>query len=94
MQVWEDQHDAVERGQHKLKQELDKMSAWGDQIADLVTALVDLSEYFDKFAESRPPGIGVSPSEQRLRQLSDHSMRCTHSTDVSLWGYVAARPVF
>ena len=64
------QHDAAEEEQDKLKQELYKMSAWGHQIADLVAVSANLSEDFDKFAASRPPGPGVSLPEQHLRQLS------------------------
>ena len=72
LQVLTAQRDAAERDQAKLKQELQKCKDWGDQIAHLVTALADLSQYFEKYAASRPAGLGVSLPEQTLRQLSDH----------------------
>lgn len=65
------QSDATERDQLRLNQELEKISAWGDQLADLVAALKDLADYFDKYAARRSSGP-VSPPEQHLRHLSDH----------------------
>lgn len=72
LQVINDQRDVAESDHAKLTRELEKVKGWGDQIAELVSALEDLSEYFEKYAASRPPGLGVSLPEQSLRELSDH----------------------
>lgn len=71
-QVMSDQRDVAEKDQAKLAHELEKIKAWGDQVAELVSALEELSEYFEKYAASRPPWLGMSLPEQSLRQLSDH----------------------
>ena len=89
MQVMNDEHDAAERNQDKMKQELAKMSAWGDQIAGIVAALAVLSEYFDEFAASRPPGLGVRLPEQRLRQLSDHFHEVHPVSHGCVFGFLA-----
>ncbi|KAL3145198.1 hypothetical protein ABBQ32_000950 [Trebouxia sp. C0010 RCD-2024] len=72
MQIMNDQRDLAESDQARLTRELARVKAWGDQIAELVSALEDLSEYFEKYAASRPPGLGVSLPEQSLRELSNH----------------------
>ena len=66
-----EQSDATERDQLRLNQELEKFSAWGDQLADLVAALGDLAGYFEQYFARRFSGpIGVT--EQNLRVVSDH----------------------
>lgn len=72
LQIMNDQRDLAESDQARLTRELARVKAWGDQIAELVSALEDLSEYFEKYAASRPPGLGVSLPEQSLRELSNH----------------------
>ncbi|KAL3145095.1 hypothetical protein ABBQ38_001705 [Trebouxia sp. C0009 RCD-2024] len=90
MQVINDQRDVAESDHAKLTRELEKVKGWGDQIAELVSALEDLSEYFEKYAASRPPGLGVSLPEQSLRELSDHfhddlqAKLCTSETQATV----------
>ena len=80
-----DQRDVAERDNAKLSRELEKIKAWGDQIAELMSALEDLTEYFDKYAASRPPGMGVSLPEQSLRELSDHFHDVCQDMSFTLW---------
>lgn len=71
LQVLTEQSEATERDQLRLNQELEQISAWGDQLTDLVAALEDLAGYFGKYFARRNSGP-VGPAEQQLRHLSDH----------------------
>ena len=71
LQVLTDQSDATERDQARLNQELEKISAWGDQLSDLVVALGDLAAYFENYAARRYSGP-MSLPQQNLRHISNH----------------------
>ena len=66
-----EQSEATERDQLRLNEELEKISAWGDQLTDLVAALEELADYFQKYA-ALPPYGRVSAPGRNLRRLSDH----------------------
>lgn len=88
-----DQCDAAERDQARLGQQSQKMSAWGDQLANLVAALEELVDYFEKYTAAGLAGP-VSLPEQQLRHLSDLFHKVCRVQHASLRTSVAVRPVF
>lgn len=76
------------RDENVLTQELEKIKAWGNQVAEVAAALADLSQYGDSYCAPRLPGCSLP--EQSLGQLSNlfHEVPTPQSTCSS-----SARPM-
>ena len=70
--VLQDVHNQLhvaERDQASLSQNLEKITAWGNQVAEVTAALAGLSQHFDSYSAMQFPGCSLP--EESLRHLSN-----------------------